>query len=542
MLVVLNLLVIGLVLLLAYWWGSQGLFSSLLHLVATICAGAVAISVWEPFAIFILERTDNQILEGLAWGLALLLPFVLCLFGFRFALDKLAPANLNFPHWADLSVGGVLGFASGTITVGLSLIAFGFVQSKDDLMGYHGYQRSRQDGQVALINGLWYPAHRYTGDFFELVSTTSFASSTPLAQYSPEISKQWTLFRDTHDGGAGASFMDPDGMTVRGFSRDPDDPTRLFVEVTFNSTGFDFGRQLTLTAAQVRLIEAPTSRTEKAIAIHPVAWYQEHDERAQRGFNNYHEFDSISNLLSSEPGKSQLSAVFEFDAPTDFVVDNARRPAMIQVKGVRYTLPAIQPASGALIRQMQPLNQREIFVAGGNIDPLVNVTNAIRGLNASRNLLPAGIRVDDEYFITGGRGVFPPNRNQIISRELRIRGIAELEGEAVVQVEMTRGTDADVFALVDQGEVKIDDRLVLTDDRGNTYTPIGYYLRSPDGIEVDVRPAERMPRVDQFPRTTLGGVEQLHVLFRVTEGVQLTGIKAGDVLIGTISKRASSGR
>ncbi len=542
MLVVLNLLVIGLVLLLAYWWGSQGLFSSLLHLVATICAGAVALAVWEPLAHAILDRTDNRILEGLSWGISLIVPFVLCLLLFRVALDKLAPANMNFPHWADLSVGGVLGFASGTITVGLSLIAFGFIQSRDDLMGYHGYQRSRQDGQVALINGMWYPAHKYTGDFYELVSRTSFSSSTPLAQYSPELSKQWTLYRDTHDGGLAASFMDPEGMSVQGFSRDPEDPSRLFVEVRFTSEGFDFGNRLTITSAQVRLIEAPTSRTAAADAIHPRAWHQEHDERAQQNFNNYHRFDSISNVLSSEPGKSQLDAVFEFDAPAGFTVDNPRRAPMIQVKGVRYELPAVEPATPALLRQMQPINEREVFVAGGDIDPLVNVTNRISRLNASRNRLPAGIRVDDEYFILSGRGVFPPNRDEIISRDLRIRGIAESEGERVVQVDLTRGKGADVFALVDQGQVSIDDRLVLTDDRGNTYTAIGYYMRSGEGIEVDIRPAERMPRVDQFPRTSVGGTDELYVVFRVTEGVQLTGLKAGDVLIGTTSKRASSQR
>ena len=232
-------------------------------------------------------------------GLSLLLPFLLCLLIFRLLLDKLAPANLKFPHWADLSVGGVLGFASGTIIVGVTLMSFGFIQSKDGFMGYHGYQRSRGNGQVALINGLWYPAHQHTSAFYEKVYKTSFSSSTPLAQYSPDLGKQWTLYRDSHDGGKAASFMEPEGMSVRGYARDPENPQRLFVEVRFNSRGFDFGQRLTITAAQVRLIEAPTSRSETASVAYPIAWFQSHDERAQRGFNNYHRFDSISNIMSS---------------------------------------------------------------------------------------------------------------------------------------------------------------------------------------------------------------------------------------------------
>ena len=62
MLVILNLFVIGIVLLIAYWWGSQGLFSSFLHLVATICAGAIALAVWEPLNLLILEKTNNLLL------------------------------------------------------------------------------------------------------------------------------------------------------------------------------------------------------------------------------------------------------------------------------------------------------------------------------------------------------------------------------------------------------------------------------------------------------------------------------------------------
>jgi uncharacterized membrane protein required for colicin V production len=536
MLVVLNIAVIGLVLLIAYWWGSQGLFSSLLHLVATICAGAVALAFWEPLALLILENTGNKILQGMSWGLALLLPFLLCLFVFRFALDKLAPANLNFPHWADLTVGGALGFGSGTIIVGLTLISFGFVQSKDQFMGYNGYQRSRQNGQVALITSMWYPAHQYAGSFYEKVSASAFTSSTPMAQFNPEIGKQWTLYRDTHDGGRGASYMVPDGMTVRSFSRDPEQPTRLFVEASFNSQAFDFGGRLTLTSAQARLIEAPTSRSAISRVVYPTAWFQGHDSRTERGFNNYHRFDSISNVLSSEPGKSELDVVFEFAVPADFSVANSRRNAMLQVKGVRYTLPTIAPATPAMLRRMEPLNEAEEFIAGGNIDSLVLVNNVIPGLNASVNTNPAGINLDDEYFIVSGRGVYPPNQDTIVSRALRVKGIAELPGERVVMVNMSRGEAADVFALVDQGQVNTTDRLELVDDRGNAYTPIGYFKRSGGEIDVDLRPAERMPLVDEYPRTTLGGTEQLYVIFRVTEGARLISFRAGNATVGTMTQ------
>ena len=49
-----------------------------------------------------------------------------------------------------------------------------------------------------------------------------------------------------------------------------------------------------------------------------------------------------------------------------------------------------------------------------------------------------------------------------------------------------------------------------------------------------------MSRVEQFPRTTLGGTEILSVVFRVTEGARLTGLKAGDVIIGTCNQIATA--
>ena len=49
-----NILIIGFVVLIAYWWANQGVFSALLHLIAVILAGAVALAVWEPLTTVLL--------------------------------------------------------------------------------------------------------------------------------------------------------------------------------------------------------------------------------------------------------------------------------------------------------------------------------------------------------------------------------------------------------------------------------------------------------------------------------------------------------
>ena len=48
MIIVFNIILLGLIGLIAYWWANQGLFSAILHLLCVIVAGAVAFGVWEP--------------------------------------------------------------------------------------------------------------------------------------------------------------------------------------------------------------------------------------------------------------------------------------------------------------------------------------------------------------------------------------------------------------------------------------------------------------------------------------------------------------
>ena len=63
--IIFNILVIGSVLLIAYWWANEGLFSSFLHLICVITAGTIALAVWEPISMAMLKGGgfDNYI-----WG------------------------------------------------------------------------------------------------------------------------------------------------------------------------------------------------------------------------------------------------------------------------------------------------------------------------------------------------------------------------------------------------------------------------------------------------------------------------------------------
>lgn len=543
MFVIFNILVIGLVLLIAYWWGSQGVFSSLLHLVATFAAGVVAFAFWEPLAMLMITKSDNSTLHGLAWGASLLIPFSLSLIIFRVLLDKLAPNNLNFPHWVDLSVGGAFGFGAGTITMGMLVMGFGFIQSKPAIMGYEGYQRSRNDGQVTWkeSGSLWYQADRFTNALYELTSVASMKSSRPLKQYSPDVYRQATLFRDTYTGDGQATAR-PDGIRVDGVYQDANNPAQVAVDLNFSSPAFDFGQRLTITAAQVRLIEAPASRSAKPRIVYPTAWYQGHAGRRDKGQNNYHRFDSTESVITNEAGKQQVDVVLDFNVPAGFSMHNGRRGAFLVIKGVRFELAAPEAMGQSIVSLLTPAIEQAELVLEQDISDLALVTNIIRKLNASTNSVPAGMKVSPERFILSGRGSFAPNPD-MVSRGVRIIGFLETDGERIVQLEITPGTNADIHEVVRRQLARVEDGIELIDDDGATYRPIGFYKIAGNGrIDMSIQPFRPISQIGEVDRASSSGNEQLFLVFKVTDGVTLTALQVGETIVGTMNVNVTSRR
>ena len=48
---ILSVVVSLIVLLIAYWWASQGLFDAFIHFVCVVIAGALAFAFWEPVTV-----------------------------------------------------------------------------------------------------------------------------------------------------------------------------------------------------------------------------------------------------------------------------------------------------------------------------------------------------------------------------------------------------------------------------------------------------------------------------------------------------------
>src|SRR5690349_10701262 len=107
MIIVFNLIVIAIVLLIAYWWANQGLFSAILHMLCVIAAGAIALSIWEPVTVGYLLRGNG--FDDYAWGVTLVGSFVIILLILRVATNKIVPNNVAVPGWANWAFGLPIG-------------------------------------------------------------------------------------------------------------------------------------------------------------------------------------------------------------------------------------------------------------------------------------------------------------------------------------------------------------------------------------------------------------------------------------------------
>ena len=174
MTIILNIVLVAVAGLIAYWWANQGFFSALLHFICVVAAGAIALALWEPVTVNFLLR--GGWFDNYAWGVSLLGIFAVSLFVLRVIFDKLVPDNLNLPTWANYTFGTLFGAGAGVITVGICMLGAGFMQSSVDIVGFRGMARdSATQGQPGSTGQLYPPMHAWTADFYTALSGGALA-------------------------------------------------------------------------------------------------------------------------------------------------------------------------------------------------------------------------------------------------------------------------------------------------------------------------------------------------------------------------------
>jgi hypothetical protein len=532
MVIIINLIIIGLVGLIAYWWANEGLFSSLIHLVCVITAGAIALSVWEPITMAIL---DGGAFDNYAWGIVLVGVFAISLLILRICADKIMPSNVNFPGWANLTFGGLSGACAGVISIGFCLIGSGFVQSTNELFGYRG--TGRDENNKAIIgkigDPIWLDVAKYTTSFYSTLSVGTLrpdVSGGPLQQYNPNLDELATLLGDSFDGGMGQLSLSPDAASVSSVSRSDDG--LVVIQVSLKSKAKDYGGQLILASSQVRLI-GDASGTKKPKIHYPTSWKQEVADGTERVFI----YDDCSHYATSVPGRQDTGIKFAFDTR-----DLSFTPKFIQIRGTRFELPTMSqellPNAVAKEYRGIQLTEDEIIEArdplGKNIQHLVDSTSKIRRLRISTNGIPTTIEYDEELYLLEGT-LTTKWTQKGVSAALSIKGLRADEGTGIVQVDVTPGKDASFSDLIPI--LSEDDPIEIIDANGRKYSPIGYFTGDDTRMQLTLTPSTPIETVGELPlhMLTASNPKSMTLIFQVTLGEWIQELRVGDYTIGTCS-------
>jgi hypothetical protein len=529
MFIIFNIAIVGLVLLIAYWWSNEGLFSAVLHMVCVITAGAFALALWEPLTMWIMSGGS---FDNYAWGFSLVGVFAITLLALRVASDKIAPANIQFPSWANLAFGGAAGFVSGVLSVGICLIGAGYVQSTNNIMDYRGTARAEAGKEIEKVNAPWLDVTYLTSAFYSKLSVGTLHpdlfGGMPLQQFNPRMDEQATLLRDTvQEGNGQISIMRRDAEVLT-FAKSENG--LAIVQVKFAPSARDFNKQLVLAKSQVRLVDEVRNGNEPKVYF-PDSWKQKVQNATTKDFSEeLFVFDGISSYATSIPGQSEIMLTFVFDTR------NARlNPKFIQIRGTRFeltkTIELTSADAVAFLTNDDSENQivdRDVF--GNDIQDLVKNTSKLP-LRTSVNSLQGSLQVNDLDYLTHGRLIGGNKSNT--SRGKTVKGIAAFEGTGIVQLDASPGKAA---AFEDLYKTESNASIILVDSQDREYKPFGYYIiqgKKIDMILTPDEPIQSMHGIENFVSKVRPGKDIVFkLLFMVTADVDIREFRIGDITIG----------
>jgi hypothetical protein len=539
-----NLLVIAFAGLIAYWWANQGLFSALIHLVCVVVAGALAFATWEPVAQILI---GVPALQPYARGIALLLPFAVYLFLARFAGDKIAPDNVNFPHPVNLTLGGAAGLGAGILTVGIAIIGMGHMHAARDLLGVTGVARTgNAKGQPDFSQSpLWVPAHDIAAGFYSMLSTGAMAptlTSATLASTHPLLAeKSLGLHRDTYTRNgrlarttaAPGSISITKAILVPAFEADGKASFPAYVvDLHLEPGATTEGQGFAVSASQVPLVG--TVRSARTGAGSGVSFPRYWSQPNAGGGRSVFPFDDVSHFMSAPPGTTTLDVTLVYPAEA---FGSGEPPRFLEAMGNRLPFPQIAQEStmGDAIAMVLGNAGGAVSIPEGtpmaNADDL-KLNDSIMPANADLNNI-GSMEVKDTNYMFEGRGEYEQGGFRG-NKSVVVKGIWSPPGTRVVRLDISRGRASIDFwgdRSPVRGEVGESANLALVDDLGRLYFPIGYIHAMAGGdrmVEISLARAGTYSEIGKFPNLSSSGADQLYAIFTPAIGRKIVGIKLGD--------------
>ncbi len=567
---ILNLIVLALVALVAYLWSIKGFFSSFLHMVCVIIAGAVAFGVWEPASIMVLNMAPTRgplaSLSGNAWGIGLLLPFAVSLLLLRVVTDKFIRANVNQATLVNYIGGGACGVVSGILAVGIMVIGFGSFRFTDSTMGmgykpiWHTSERATKGGSLVDQGGLWVPADKLTGMFYGHLSQTSFYAPEPLSKWHPQPHLEGPSARLTYNDGATRNTLRPRDVEFRGLyivgkedgtspanellidSFTPDAqkyvnikgepvPTGKLLGVKFElgSEAKESTGQHMISPGQLRLLVEPLDAAgrptgEPSINIFPVALISQGDSAVADSFGRWR-FDAEGLHVSSVGGGS--SALMS----AEFLVPARTRPIALYVKNTRLRLDNVaeEPArfgsvsmrdaqirAGSILRsaRMTTLDRSravrigESDISGRGGETAIVVSTRLGMQRAFQTAQKRSLDLDANRRITSGVGSWTPAE---VSRGRDIAQNLKVDRfyvpDGTLMVQVDVGPGSAGSLLGEVGRnAGANDAYYLIDTQGTAYQAIGYIYEDKNRYDIRYLPGQPINGVADLAVPGLSGV------------------------------------
>ncbi len=577
----LNILVIIFVLGVAYTWAVRGVFNSMLHALCVFFAGAIAFAVWEPLALMLLGVSESPIVEGMAWGVALIVPFVLVMLVLRVATDKLIKSNIRNAKAVDYAGGAVFGLVSSVLTAGVMIIGIGYMRLPSTFLGYQPvwYSEDRNGAGSLVVNDkLWVPVDTITAMVYQNASVGSMSSAEPLKKWYPDLTLTGFAARINPGDGAARNAITEDAFTVLSSyivgntngstEKDQTIGDQGYVDLDEKAPGAGYlagyviefgpkakekggkGGQVVVSNGQIRLLTENT-KDGSTHTVFPLAVISESSSQGEYG---RWIFDSDDLFITSSGGKSRVPMGFEFFVPAD------EKPLALYVKNIRVPVESIgEPREFAKASERGKLIRTGSLLTGAQVKRALNLkeaakvdgseggskTNAARITESLGTVMPSqlvkqrGIKINDDNLITQGDATFSfdevGRRNSPQVKKLRVDKFWYGPGQRMVQVNV--GSDAAGGFLSEAAKIApSDEPFLLIDSKGNEYEAVGYVYQDE---------ASKLVKVRYTPGSTLSGLnekglpkisrskegQKLSLIFLVSTRTEIEYFTIGDVVL-----------
>ncbi len=575
-----NLLVIVFVLGIAYTWTVRGVFNAMVHAMCVLFAGAIAFAVWEPLALMLLGVSGSPIVEGMAWGVALIVPFVIAMVVLRVITDKVITSNIKSAKAIDYGGGAVFGLVSSILTAGILVIATGYMRLPSSFLGYQPvwYAEDRAGaGSLVENQRLWIPVDTITAGVYKNLSNGSMASAEPLAKWYPDLELTGFSARINPGEGAARNAITKDAFEVQssyiigntnGSTERSDtigDQGYISIDGK-NANSFagyiagyvvefgpkakekgEKGGQVVVSNGQIRLL-TENNEDGSTNTIFPLAVISESSEQGQYG---RWDFDGDDVFITSTGGKSRVPMGFEFYVPAD------ETPLALYVKNIRVPVDAMGETkeyknaaernrlvkTGRVLTGDQVARKFDLSKAV-TIDPSVRVqdsgartSDAIGTVISSQIAKQRGLTINDDNLVTQGEAKFDLSEevgrsNAPQGKKLRVENFWYGQGLKMVHVQV--GSSAEGGMLSDAANTASgDDPFMLVDTDNNEYEAVGYVYEDPASqiFELRYTPGSTLTGIneDGFPRISRSkDGQKLALIFLVSSGVDIKYFTIGD--------------